>query len=230
MTIRKDGKGPVWPILVLLLFLMLAVSMEKADAGDFYGVLGVGKSTLQQHPQDGHWVQRKLPHTIDEDSAAGVIGLGYSINRWVDVELDYRKLGTYHGDIQAVTDKAYHAGDLRKPSRWVTAGRTHGWGLSAVVGPDWTWAPYVRGGVFYHWSRFTATKTAYGSSKSTTYDYTVVDGERMPLGDNGFGLMYGAGLRYKNLAVEYTVYPKAAAGGSAYHNIDTLTVSVRVPF
>lgn len=216
-----------------ILWLLILLT-GTAQASDFYAVAGFGKSVLHPIGVDNVWSQQGFELVTEEKSNAWKVGVGLHLTRWLAAEMDYRDLGQFNSNGVFVADAG-------RPGDYVTAkhacdgpctesiagyqhGTTKGIGLSLIAAPDWTVAPFVRVGAFYHKSEFSTVQLPTDQQHATHFF------NRMQFNDSGIGPMVGAGIRMDWLEVEWNYYPKAAGTDSPYSTITSVMVNVRKGF
>lgn len=226
-----------------VLFALALFVQTHARAADPvpYLVLGAGTSVLKTTPQNDLWHQDGFANEANEQSNAWRVGLGLRLTGWLSVEGDYRSLGHYSNDALFVGDSPGHRGHYNVATSRCNGrcdpsvsgyqnGGTEGLGLSLVAAPDWTVAPLLRLGGFYHRSSFTSTQfwpsADPHAQRLRQFDH---DGPTL-FYDNGVGWLLGAGVKIGNtFSLEYNYTPKAGGPVSPYDDISTVMLNVRVP-
>ncbi len=225
----------VWLVITLFAILVMCLGAGYLHAAEPYVTAGFGQATLHAANIDNLWQQTGFDHKEDQKSNAWKIGVGLKLNRYLDTELDYRDLGKFNS-MSLYTDDNGRPGDYNPRTRscngpcgatvasWQN-GSTTGVGLSLVAHPNWTVAPFIRLGTFYHASKFTVTQ-AVGDRTTTLIRYSA-DPRGTDFSDKGIAPMIGAGVRWRGLELEYTRYPKASGPASPYQDISTVILGIR---
>lgn len=216
-----------------LLWLLILLT-GTAQASDLYLTAGFGKSVLKQVETDNLWRQQGFELVTEEKSNAWKLGVGLRLNRYLSAELDYRDLGQFNSNGVFVADAGrpgdYNAkmhacdGPCTESIAGYQHGTTKGIGLSLIAAPDWTVAPFVRLGAFYHLSQYSTTQLPTDQPHSTHFF------NQFTSKDNGIGPMVGAGIRMDWVEVEWNYYPKAAGTDSPYSTITSVMINVRKGF
>jgi hypothetical protein len=238
----KDFLFGCWiGLLSGLIVAPLTSSCAHAADPEPYLILGAGASHLKTTGTDDLWHQQGFANETAEHSNAWRIGVGLKITRWLSVEGDYRSLGQYSafglwvGDAPRVPGNYNVAtGQCNGPCNPTISsyqkGATDGIGLSFVAAPDWTIAPLVRLGGFYHRSSFTSTQFWPDDPHARTARQFDHDGPTL-FSDSAVGLLVGVGLNIGSVfSLEYDYYPKAGGPVSPYEDISTVMLSARMVF
>jgi hypothetical protein len=229
--------GPRATLAALLCLAALFSGLARAEA---YLTVGVGQAKLRDVGIQNLWMQEGFGKVAEEKSTVWTLGAGYRFTPWLAIEADYRDLGQFNSMAVFTPDGhgapgAYNpqTGQCNGPCMPSSAGYQHGTtkgaGLSAVLTfPNGDLQPFVRAGAFYHVSKY---YTAQFHATDPDGRYLVIShGDRTPGGfipfeHRGLGWMWGAGLRWERLSLEYTYFPKAAGPTSPYRNIQALTLN-----
>ena len=104
-----------------LAFFLLSECVTRPAHAELYLDLAGGATQFQITAADGDYIQRGLPHTIDQTSFAYRVGVGYRFNERWSVQGGYLNLGTINQTAQFVADADYNAKINQCVSNCVTA-------------------------------------------------------------------------------------------------------------
>lgn len=227
-----------WVCILIIALLVLPL----AHADEFYGIVGGGAGYLKTTPINNTWYQDGFAHVSQEHSGAFRIGAGMRLNKYVNMEVDYRLLGTYSSTFLGVGDTPGMPGNYNPvtsrcngacdpTASGYQAGKTDGIGLSMVAAPPWRVAPFVRAGVFYHRTVFTSAQRWASDDPHTQVMREFNHDGSAAFVNNGPGMMLGAGIRFGPYAeLEYTAYPNVGGVIAPWKDAATVMLTARIPF
>jgi len=219
-----------------LFFLAFLLWIGQAQAGDWYITAGAGQSRICHMGMDGCWYQSPWQYTIDENSNTYDFGLGYAGLRKgsfsLPIEFKYHKLGEYNIFAgYAPSDENFDPGSPTGcigPCPTTLYGYGHievsAWTLSIL--PTYTHESgleiFGRLGASWLHGKYTELIADVGTDPYTKTYYTYAPGP-----DSRIEAVYGVGIGYKGLSLQYTAWPVFKPTDSCLQAIKTVTLNYR---
>ena len=181
----------------LALLLACALAYDMAHAGELYLDAAGGVTFYQLTTADGDYLQKGLPHTLDLQSMAYRVGVGWRFNSRYSIQAGAFSLGSVKQDALFVADQDYAGGMcLANCSTAASNKMSDNYrGLELTVTrtfPYDDWAVFLKGGGAWIEHKFSIVRLDYGVAHHHDGEYPAV--------------VMGVGTSYKWAYVEVDYY------------------------
>lgn len=195
-----------------------------------YFYAGFGQSQMKHVESNKWWYQEGYDHLFEEKANAYLFGVGHPLNKYLSIEVDYRDLGEYNAFAGFVEDSEYNDLTLScfnpcANTKWSWQhGEAKGLGISFLGKTPGNFYASIRAGSMYVRSRF---EVHHSSIDPKSVHMQTANGG---LNTNKWVGMYGVGVGYKKLSLEFTRYGSLGAQWSALGDAETVTVRYEFGF
>lgn len=180
--------------------LLLMAAAMSAHAG-WYVPAQVGRTNYPR-PGDDTWYQQAYTNEIQERANTETIGVGYEASPYLSFEADYRDLGTNRISASWESDQSYGAWEIGKDPTVYGSTKDHlsGFVASTLIGyPLHKITPYVRlGAMWYRWTHQIMWSNNSNAHAVSEFSYGCTT--------RGVTPVYGVGVRYGRVTIEYDAY------------------------